>query len=106
MSRDRHGRVLWHGAAFRLGALLPTDGEAACGEAHDNEHHEVHDERYDTYVRISDSAWQEGEELAYGRLLDGHVGDGQDAGDDAGCGPPLRHEVVGHKGEEQRGEEL
>src|SRR5215217_3223756 len=89
-----------------LGALLPADGEAAGGETDDHEHHEVHDERDDTDVRVRDRAGQEGEELAYGRLLDGHVGDGQDAGDDAGGSPPLGHEVVGHEGEEQSGEEL
>src|SRR5215218_6010926 len=85
-----------------LGALLPADGEAAGGETDDHEHHEVHDERDDTDVRVRDRTGQEGEELAYGRLLDGHVGDGQDTGGS----PPLGHEVVGHEGEEQRGEEL
>src|SRR5215216_5012128 len=77
-----------------LGALLPADGEAAGSEANDEEHDEVHDERDDTDVRVRDRAGQEGEKLAYGRLLDGHVGDGQYAGDDAGGGSPLRHEAV------------
>ena len=69
--------------------MLPADREAAGGEADDHEHHEVHDERHDTNVRVRDRTGQEWEELAYGHLLDGHVCNGQDAGDDAGGGPPL-----------------